>query len=222
MSLNSSFPRYWLVSQFLLLKTSPQHDAGTTMLYCRDGIDQVMSGTWFPPDMMLGIQAKEFNLCFIRPENFVSHGLRVLQVPFGRSVEDVQGFDWNATQACSLAPAKTRNGFLLSQHRHATHTHTTKPFFLCKRLTFFASSWNICLVHLSREGWLSCFLLRSGFRLATLPYRPDWWSAAWWLSFWKVLITEQRWSSVRMTIGYLVTSLTKVESRYSVTPTPYP
>jgi hypothetical protein len=23
-----------------------------------------------------------------------------------------------------------------------------------------------------------CLLLRSGFRLATLPYRPDWWSAA--------------------------------------------
>jgi hypothetical protein len=27
---------------------------------------------------MLGIQAKEFNLGFIRPENLVSHGLRVL------------------------------------------------------------------------------------------------------------------------------------------------
>ena len=25
---------------------------------------QVMSGAWFPPDMMLAIQAKEFNLCF--------------------------------------------------------------------------------------------------------------------------------------------------------------
>ena len=32
----------------------------------------------FPPDMTLGIQAKEFNLGFIRPENFVFHGLRCL------------------------------------------------------------------------------------------------------------------------------------------------
>ncbi|KAK3564285.1 hypothetical protein QTP86_012010 [Hemibagrus guttatus] len=44
-----------------------------------DSIGQVMSGAWFPPDMMLAIQAKEFNLCFIKPENFASHGLRVLQ-----------------------------------------------------------------------------------------------------------------------------------------------
>ena len=39
-------------------KTSPEHDAATTMLHCRDGIGQVMSGAWFPPDMTLGIQAK--------------------------------------------------------------------------------------------------------------------------------------------------------------------
>ncbi|XP_067285683.1 RING finger protein 151 [Pseudorasbora parva] len=32
----------------------------------------MMSGAWFPPDMTLAIQAKEFNLCFIRPEHFVS------------------------------------------------------------------------------------------------------------------------------------------------------
>jgi hypothetical protein len=32
----------------------------------------------FPPDVTLDIQAKEFNLGFIRPENLVSHGLRVL------------------------------------------------------------------------------------------------------------------------------------------------
>jgi len=65
-------------------KKSQQHDAATTTLHCRDVIGQVMSSAWFPPDMTLGIQAKEFNLYFIRPENFVSHGLRVLQVPFGK------------------------------------------------------------------------------------------------------------------------------------------
>ena len=40
------------------------------MLHRRDGAR-------FPPDVTLGIQAKEFNLGFIRPENLVSHGLRV-------------------------------------------------------------------------------------------------------------------------------------------------
>ncbi|KAI3354159.1 hypothetical protein L3Q82_018698, partial [Scortum barcoo] len=56
-------------------KHPPQHDAATTMLHCRDGIGLVMSGAWFPPNMTPGINAKEFNLCLIRPENFVSHGL---------------------------------------------------------------------------------------------------------------------------------------------------
>lgn len=46
-------------SQFLLPK-NPQHDTVTTMLHCRDDIGQVMSGAWFPQDMTLDIQAKEF------------------------------------------------------------------------------------------------------------------------------------------------------------------
>ena len=37
-----------------------------------------------PPDVTLGIQAEEFNLVFLRPENLVSHGLRVFYVPFGK------------------------------------------------------------------------------------------------------------------------------------------
>ena len=43
----------------------------TTMLHRRDGAR-------LTPDVMLGIQAKEFNLDFIRPKNLVSHVLRVL------------------------------------------------------------------------------------------------------------------------------------------------
>ena len=39
---------------------------------------QFRDGAKFPPDVTLGIQAKEFNLGFIRPQNLVSHGLRVL------------------------------------------------------------------------------------------------------------------------------------------------
>jgi hypothetical protein len=44
------------------LKTSTQHDASTTMLPCRDGAR-------FPPDVTLAIQAKEFNVGFIRHNN---------------------------------------------------------------------------------------------------------------------------------------------------------
>ena len=47
------------------------------MLHRRDGAR-------VPPDVTLGIQVKEFNLGFSRPENLVSHGLRVLYVPFGK------------------------------------------------------------------------------------------------------------------------------------------
>lgn len=49
-----------------------QRDAATTMLHCRDGIGQLIS-SGFPPDMVLGIQTKEFDLYFIRPDNFFSH-----------------------------------------------------------------------------------------------------------------------------------------------------
>ena len=46
----------------------------------------MMSSAWFLADVTIGIQAKEFNLGFIRPENqffsqFFSHGLGV---PFGK------------------------------------------------------------------------------------------------------------------------------------------
>ena len=47
----------------------------------------------FPPDVMLGIQAKEFNLDFIRPDNLhlVSHGLRVFRCLLANSKQVVCG-----------------------------------------------------------------------------------------------------------------------------------
>lgn len=45
------------------------------MLHCRDGIGHVMCSAWFPPDMMIGIQAKEFSICFISPKNLVFESL---------------------------------------------------------------------------------------------------------------------------------------------------
>ena len=59
------------------------------MLHRRDGIGQVMSGDWFPPDVTLDIQAKVFNLDFIRTENLAFHGRSPLgafwQTPSGLS-----------------------------------------------------------------------------------------------------------------------------------------
>ena len=52
------------------------------MLHRRDG-------GRFPPDVTLGIQAKEFNLAFVRSENLVFHGQSPLgafwQTPSGLS-----------------------------------------------------------------------------------------------------------------------------------------
>ena len=63
-------------------KTSPQHDAATTMLHRRDGAR-------FPSDVMLDIQSFEFYFGFFRPEKLVSHGLSPLgdfwQTPSGLS-----------------------------------------------------------------------------------------------------------------------------------------
>ena len=53
--------------------------------------------------------------------------------------------------------------------------------------------------------------LRILFLMIIIPYRPDWWSAAEMVVVLEgsPLSTEQCWSCVRVTIGRLVTSLTK-------------
>ena len=45
---------------------NPINDVATTMFHRRDGAR-------FPPDVTLGIQARVFNLDFVRPDNLVSH-----------------------------------------------------------------------------------------------------------------------------------------------------
>lgn len=87
--------------------------------------------------MTLGIQPKEFSLCFICPENFVSQGLRALQVPLE-----------NFSQAVTL------QGLIRKCCRPSEKKHT--------------------------KGQPAVLLFR-----------------------------EQHWSSVRVAIGFLVTSLTK-------------
>lgn len=44
------------------------------MFNFRDSTAQVMNSSWFPSDMMFGIQAKYCNFLL---ENFASHGMRV-------------------------------------------------------------------------------------------------------------------------------------------------
>lgn len=68
----------------LTVPAAPQHNAATTVLPYRDGIVHMTSSAWVPPDMMSCIQVKEFNFCFIRAENFISHCLGVLQVTSGK------------------------------------------------------------------------------------------------------------------------------------------
>jgi hypothetical protein len=62
--LRSSFPRSWIVSQSLPLKSNPT-------AWCCHRRD----GARFPPYVTLDILAK---LGLIRPKNLVSHGQRVL------------------------------------------------------------------------------------------------------------------------------------------------
>ena len=69
-------------SRDVRLGSSPGSDAATSMLPRRDGAR-------FPPDVTLGIQAKEFNLGFIRPANLVSHGLRIFRCLLANSKWDV-------------------------------------------------------------------------------------------------------------------------------------
>lgn len=55
------------------------------MLHCRDDTGRVMISVWLLPDMILGIQAKEFIFIFyffIKADNFVSGSLRDLQALF--------------------------------------------------------------------------------------------------------------------------------------------
>ena len=63
------------------------------MLHCR-------AGARFPPDVTLGIQAKEFNLGFIRPENLVSHGLRIFRCLLENSKRAVMW--WSAAEMVVL------------------------------------------------------------------------------------------------------------------------
>lgn len=86
----------------VILFSSLQHLCSSIMLVGSIGaqiFSDLSRDVWVPvwtlvgqlKDLMLSIQAKECNLCFIRPENFVSHLIKrkgshliALQVPFGK------------------------------------------------------------------------------------------------------------------------------------------
>lgn len=67
-------------------KVSPQRDAAPTMHHSGDGVRQVMNGTWFSPDMTLGVQNQTVlfwfhqtrQFCFSRSENSKLAAVRLL------------------------------------------------------------------------------------------------------------------------------------------------
>ncbi len=84
------------------------------------------------------------------------------------------------------------------------------------RLPFRPKSSNFLMVGesfrclLANSRWaIMCLLL--SLLSGSLPYRPDWWSAVKMVVLLKgfPLSTENHWNSVRVAIGFLVTSLTK-------------
>ena len=68
-------------------------------------------GARFLPDVTLGIQAKEFNLGFIRSENLVSHGLRSFRCHLSNSQV---GFHVPFTEECLLSG---HNGLMVESCR---------------------------------------------------------------------------------------------------------
>ena len=64
-------------------KTSPQHDAATTMLHCGDVVHGVMRGVGFAPDIAFSLMAKKLNFSLIWPEYLLPYVWGVSQMPFG-------------------------------------------------------------------------------------------------------------------------------------------
>lgn len=80
-----------LISQFLLLKNVPTHNATTTMLYCKYGIAQVTTVAQFPPDKTLGIR-------FDKPSNCTFSQKQFMWLPiFGELIEKLH-FELLATK----------------------------------------------------------------------------------------------------------------------------
>ena len=50
-------------------KAPPQHDAATPVLHIWDGVLQLASLPLFPPKITMVIMAKQYDFCFIRPED---------------------------------------------------------------------------------------------------------------------------------------------------------
>ena len=64
------------------LKTSPQHDAATTMLHCGDGLLRVMRGVGFAPDIAFPLMVKKLHFCLIWLEYLLPYVWGVSYMPF--------------------------------------------------------------------------------------------------------------------------------------------
>ena len=65
-------------------KTSPQHDAATTMLHCGDSVLWVMGGVGFAPDIAFSLMAKKVNFNLSWPEYLLPYVWGVSHMPFGK------------------------------------------------------------------------------------------------------------------------------------------
>ena len=92
-------------------KHPPQNDAATPVLHSRDGVLQLASLPFFPPNITMVIMAKQFYFCFIRPEDISPKSM--IFVPM-RSCKPQSGFSWS-------------RGFFLAE----------RPFRLCRSRTQF-------------------------------------------------------------------------------------
>jgi hypothetical protein len=96
-----------------------RRDGATTMLHRRDGAR-------FPPDMTLDIQAKEFNLGFISPENLVSQSIRGLfTVPKCRTNSRKHTLLYRDVIAWNFLPSQinSKPGFKKQMKQHLTAQH---------------------------------------------------------------------------------------------------
>ena len=63
-------------------KTSPQHDAVTTMLHCGADLLRVMRGIGFAPDIAFSLMSKKLHFCLIWPEYLLQYVWGVSHMPF--------------------------------------------------------------------------------------------------------------------------------------------
>ena len=91
-------------------KTPPQHDTATSMLHDWNGVLQLASLPFFPPNITMVIMAKQFYFCFIRPEDISTKSTIFVQLQIvvwhfnAVSWSDILMQFWSSCHALTLVP----------------------------------------------------------------------------------------------------------------------